>query len=121
MAIATTYVHQFAQAPGGHDIPCLPQRWVISVIEGHPNSDVRSAARFRNCIQLCCTTGTRLLDQDVLASRYGDQGDLGERVMRRRDEDDVDISSFDGALPVHLHLYASHGTGECKGPLRDDV
>ena len=97
LAVAAADEHEGAEGSGLEDFVSLPERGVEAVVEPDLHNDAgvaeRVPGRLDDGLELGGAAGGGLFHQDVLAPFHRRVGDRGEHVVRRRDDDDVDVAS----------------------------
>src|SRR5260370_14094035 len=100
MPIAGPHEQQGTQYSRFDQTPGLPKGPVIPMIEAHPDANIVLGGELRQTKQLVDVSCRRLLDEYMDSGAYGGARNLDLRVLRRGNDDCVDIGSSQHFAPA---------------------
>jgi hypothetical protein len=122
VAISTPDEHQRTETLRVDNRSSLEKRWMIAMIEPDSHQPPMTLGGLRQCVQLLHTATSWLLDQYVLTRFHSRRRYRRQPIIRRRNDDNVDIRpahrvlpSLDGCrsldTPSHIASTFDHGIG----------
>jgi hypothetical protein len=100
MSVAAPNEHQGADRPINEEFTRLLDRSMVTVIEPYPDADSGSSRRYHNREQIGRPCRAGFFNENVLAGGCGRARDRGQAVVCRRDQNDIDVGTPNGALPI---------------------
>ena len=121
MAIAAAHEHQSADRRLVHERPSLLHRGVISMVEADARQDAAPMGGLEHCVERRNRVTRGLLDEDMFAGLDRAASDFSKFIVRRRDDDEIDVWTIDRGSPVGGGVRASDRPGESLRPLALNV
>src|SRR5262249_43056173 len=115
VTVTAAQEHKLASGAATRALQGLQQRRMMAVVEADADADVVAAGDGGDGIQLGGAAGAWFFDKDVLAGFDGTQGNLGQRSVQCRHQNDVHVRPGDGGAPVVGGVGAAHLVGEALG------